>query len=93
MAQEKDLAKRQIVINSVSRLYDKVLNIYTTQYEKFSEDLKKMVNILNKAEILIPDFDRDDLPSISTLLEGDEEVKLESENIIAEIIKLSPRKR
>ena len=52
-----------------------------------------MVNILNKAEILIPDFDRDDLPSISTLLEGDEEVKLESENIIAEIIKLSPRKR
>ena len=93
MAQEKDLAKRQIVISSVSRLYDKVLNIYTTQYEKFSEDLKKMVNILNKAEILIPDFDRDDLPSISTLLEGDEEVKLESENIIAEIIKLSPRKR
>ena len=93
MAQEKDLAKRQIVISSVSRLYDKVLNIYTTQYEKFSEDLKKMVNIPNKAEILIPDFDRDDLPSISTLLEGDEEVKLESENIIAEIIKLSPRKR
>ena len=93
MAQEKDLAKRQIVISSVSRLYDKVLNIYTTQYEKFSEDLKKMVNILNKAEILIPDFDRDDLPSISTLLEGDEEVKLESENIIAEIIKVSPRKR
>ena len=93
MAQEKDLAKRQIVISSVSRLYDKVLNIYTTQYEKFSEDLKKMVNILNKPEILIPDFDRDDLPSISTLLEGDEEVKLESENIIAEIIKLSPRKR
>ena len=93
MAQEKDLAKRQIVISSVSRLYDKVLNIYTTQYEKFSEDLKKMVNILNKAEILIPDFDRDDLPSISTLLEGDEEVKLESENIIAEIIKLSPCKR
>ena len=93
MAQEKDLAKRQIVISSVSRLYDKVLNIYTNQYEKFSEDLKKMVNILNKAEILIPDFDRDDLPSISTLLEGDEEVKLESENIIAEIIKLSPRKR
>ena len=93
MAQEKDLAKRQIVISSVSRLYDKVLNIYTTQYEKFSEDLKKMVNILNKAEILIPDFDRDYLPSISTLLEGDEEVKLESENIIAEIIKLSPRKR
>ena len=93
MAQEKDLAKRQIVISSVSRLYDKVLNIYTTQYEKFSEDLKKMVNILNKAEILIPDFDRDDLPSISTLLEDDEEVKLESENIIAEIIKLSPRKR
>ena len=93
MAQEKDLAKRQIVISSVSRLYDKVLNIYTTQYEKFSEDLKEMVNILNKAEILIPDFDRDDLPSISTLLEGDEEVKLESENIIAEIIKLSPRKR
>ena len=93
MAQEKDLAKRQIVISSVSRLYDKVLNIYTTQYEKFSEDLKEMVNILNKAEILIPGFDRDDLPSISTLLEGDEEVKLESENIIAEIIKLSPRKR
>ena len=37
-AQEKDLEKRKIVINTVSKLYVKLLNIYTTQYDNFSED-------------------------------------------------------
>ena len=37
-AQEKDLEKRKIVIDTVSKLYVKLLNIYTTQYDDFSED-------------------------------------------------------
>ena len=47
-----------------------------------------MINILYKAQMLI--FD---LPPIPPLLEGDEEVKLELEETIAERIKLNPRKR
>ena len=34
------------------KLYDKLLNIYTTQYDNFLEDLKKRVDVLNKHEIL-----------------------------------------
>ena len=37
-AQEKDLGKRKVVINTVSKLYVKLLNIYATQYDNFSED-------------------------------------------------------
>ena len=48
----------------------------------------KMVNFLNRPEMLNLDFDVDDLP-----LAGDEEVKLEPEEAIAERIKLNPRKR
>ena len=82
------LEKRKVVINTASKSCDKILNIYTAQYDKFSEDLKKMINILYKAQMLI--FD---LPPIPPLLEGDEEVKLELEETIAERIKLNPRKR
>ena len=42
------------------------LNIYTTQYDKRLEDLKKRVNVLNKPQSLTLVFDKDDLP-----LEGD----------------------
>ena len=82
-AWEKDLEKREVVINTASKLYDNLLNIYTTQYDKFSEDLKKGVNVL------ILDFDKDDLPPMSALKSG-EEVKLEPEETIAERIKLNP---
>ena len=36
--QEKALGKRKVVINTVSKLYDKLLNICTTQYDNLSED-------------------------------------------------------
>ena len=50
--------------------------------------MKKRVNVLNKPEMLILDFDEDDLPPLP-LLEGDE-VKLETQENIAERIKLNP---
>ena len=64
------------------------LNIYTTQYDKRLEDLKKRVNVLNKPQSLTLVFDKDDLP-----LEGDEELKLEPEETIGERIKLNSQKR
>ena len=87
--QEKELEKRKVVINTASKLYDKLLNIYTTQYEKFSESQKKRINVLNRSENLTLDFVEDYLPPVPPL-EGDEEVKLEPEETIAETIKLIP---
>ena len=71
--------------NTASKLYDKLLNVYTTQYDKLSEDLKKRVNVLNRTESLTLDFDEDDLP-----LDHNEEVKSKSEETIAERVKLNP---
>ena len=71
------------MVNTESKLYYKLLNIYATHYDKLSDDSKKMVNVLNRSEVLTLDFDEDHLP-----LEGDEEVKLEPERI-----KLNLRKR
>ena len=60
------------MINTVSKLYNKLLNIYKTQYNKFSEDLKKRVNVLNKPEKLILNFDEcedeDDLPPMPIMI-------------------------
>ena len=83
---------RKNVINTASKLYDKLLNIHTTQYDNFSEDQKKNVNVLNKPENLIINFVEDDLQSMPPL-EGDEEVKLEPEETITERVKSNPRKR
>ena len=77
------------MINTTSKLYDKLLYIYTAQYNKLSENSKKMENVLNKPKMLILDFDEDDLPPIPTL-EDDEGVKLEPEETITERIKLNP---
>ena len=63
--------------------------MYTTQYNKLSEDSKKRINVLNKSEMLILDFDRYDLLPM-TPLESDEEVKLEPEETSAERLKLNP---
>ena len=90
-AQENNLEKRKVVINTASKLYDKLLHIYTTQYDKLSEDSRKRVNVLDRPESLTLDFDEDDLPPMPPL-EGDEEVKLEPEETFAERIKLNPRK-
>ena len=50
--------------------------------------MKKRVNILNRPKMLTLDFDEDDLP-----LEGNEKIKLEPEETIAEILKLIPQER
>ena len=75
--QEKDLEKRNVVINTASKLYDKLLNIYKTQYNKnklSEQDNKKKINVLNRPENVTLDFTDDDLPPILAL-EEDEELK------------------
>ena len=76
--------------NTASKLYDKLLNIYTTQYENLSEGQKKKVNVLNIPENLAFDFVECNLPPMPPL-ERDEEVKLEPEETIGERVKLNPR--
>ena len=71
------------MIDTASKLCDNLLNIYATRYDKFSENLKKRINVLNKPEMVILDFDRGDLPPMPAV-EGDEEVKVEPEETIAE---------
>ena len=73
------------MINKGSKLYDKLLNIYKTQYDNLSEDQK--MNVLNRPENLILV-----LPPMPKL-EGDEEVKFEPEETIAAKVKLNPRKK
>ena len=75
--QEKDLEKRKVVINTASKLYEKLLNIYKTQYNKnklSEQDNKKKINVLNRPENVTLDFTDDDLPPILAL-EEDEELK------------------
>ena len=59
-AQKEDLEKRKVVVNTASKLYDKLLNIYKNQYNKLSEDQKKIITVLNKPEMLSLDFTKDD---------------------------------
>ena len=69
--QEKDLEKRKVLINTASKSYDKLLNIYTTQYDNLSDDQKKKINVQNRPESVTFDFDEDDLPPMPPL-KGDE---------------------
>ena len=65
---KKTQKKRKVVINTASKLCDKLLNTYTTQYDKCLEDQKERgLSVVNKAEILILDFDRDVLPPTAEL--------------------------
>ena len=80
-----NLIDRKNVISNTSKLYDKLLNKYGTQYNKLSEYQKKMINVVNKPGMLSLDFTEDDLVPMFSL-EGDEE----PEETIAERLKLSP---
>ena len=80
------------MINTASNLCDKLLNIYTIQLDNLSEDQKKRINVLNRPKNLTLDFDEDDIRPMPPV-EGDEEVKLEPEETIAERVKLNPGKR
>ena len=63
--------------NTAFELNEKLLNIYTTQYDKPPADSKKRINVLNRPEMLTLDFDEHDLPQ-----ESDKEViKLEPEKL------------
>ena len=84
--------KRNVVINTAFKLYDTLLNIYKTQYDKLWEDSKKSLSVINKPEMLILDFDDDDWQPIPPA-EDEKEVKLEPEETITERIKLNPRKK
>ena len=77
------------MINTSSKLYEKLLNIYQNQYNKLPEDQKKMINVLNKPGNLTLDFIEDGLPRP----EGDKELKLQPKETIAKRMKLNPRKR
>ena len=63
--------------NTAFELYEKLLNIYTTQYDKPSADSKKGINVLNRPEMLTLDFDEHDLPQESYK----EVIKLEPEKL------------
>ena len=63
--QEKDLEKRKVVVNTVSKLYGSIFNIYKMQYKKLSEYQKNSINVLNRLESLTLDFIKDDLPPMS----------------------------
>ena len=75
------------MINNASKLYGKLLNKYETQNNKFPEDRKKMITVLNKPEMLPLSFIEGDLQQM-TALECDEQ----PEKAIAERLKLNPRK-
>ena len=62
------------MISTASQLYDKSLNIFTTQYNNLSEDQQKKINVINRPENLTLGFVENDLPSMLSL-EVDEEVK------------------
>ena len=80
--QEKDLEKK-IAINTASKSYDKLYNIYITQYDNLSQDQKKKLNVLNSPENAALDFVEDNLPTMPPL-ESNEEVKLEPEETSSE---------
>ena len=90
---KKDLEKK-VVVNTASKLYDRLLNIYKTQENKFSEDQKEKINVLNKPEnVTITLIEVDLSPMPPPPLEDDEEVKSEAKYTIAERVKLILRKK
>ena len=52
------------MISTASQLYDKSLNIFTTQYNNLSEDQQKKINVINRLENLTLGFVENDLPSM-----------------------------
>ena len=65
------------MIAKASELNDKLLNIYKTQYDKFTKAQKKRIKVQNIPQNLPMDLylDEDDLPPMLPL-ESDEEVKI-----------------
>ena len=84
------------MLDTAINLYNILLNIYKTHYDKFWKTKKKRAKFQNITERFFIDLyldeNGDDLTPIS-VLEGDEEVKLEPERSIAERLKSIPRKK
>ena len=82
------------MLTAAHELYDKVLIIYKTQYDKLKQAHQKNIKVQDMPDNLSIDLylDEDHLPPIPTL-ESNKWVKLEPEEIIAERGKLNPRKR
>ena len=65
----KDLKKRKVGLTTAHELYDKLLNIYKTQYDKLKKAYKKRIKVQNIHENIPIDLflDEDDLPLMPTL--------------------------
>ena len=75
-------------------MFNKLLNIYETQYDKFKKANKKRIKVKNMPEDLpiVSYLHEDYLPPMPPP-ESDEEAKLKPEATIAERVKSNPRKR
>ena len=75
--QIEDLEKRKVVLDTALELYNNLLNIYKTQYDKLTKAKKKRIKIQNLRENVSIDLylDEDYLLPMA-VLEGDVEVKL-----------------
>ena len=82
------------MVTRAHELYDKLLNIYKTQYDKLAKAQRKRIKVQNVPENLPIDLyiDEDDLPAMPAL-EGNDEVKLEQQKTIAVRVKLNSRKK
>ena len=91
--QKNYLQGRKVVIDTALELYNKLLNIYKTHYDKLTKGKKQRMKVQNVPENLTIDLylDEDNLTAILAL--KDDEVKLEPEETIAERVKLNLRKK
>ena len=82
------------MVTRAHELYDKLLNIYKTQYDKLTKAQRKRIKAQNVPENLPIDLyiDEDDLPAMPAL-EGNDEVKLEQQKTIAVRVKLNSRRK
>ena len=87
--QIEDLEKRRFAFEKAHESCNKFLNIYKTVHKKWTE-AQNMSEKLSIDSYL--DEDEDNLTSVPEL-EGNEKVKLEPEETIAERVKLNPSKR
>ena len=80
----KDL--EELVCHTALELYNKLLRIYKTQYDKLAKAKKERIKVHNVPENVSIDLylDEDNLPPMPPL-KGDEET-------VAERVKLNPRK-
>ena len=82
------------------KLYNKLLNIHKTQYDKLTKAKKKRIKVQNIPEKLPIDLyldadgnEDEDVSTPMSSLDGNEKVKLHPEETTSEKVKLNPQKR